>query len=120
MVNEVVISGVTVSSDVINTIVIDATEGVEGVAYVEGTKLSYNLISMIRQDAPVAPAKGVEIETEGEKLKLRVHVAAFFGYPFTKLASGVREAVADAMRLQVGAEVSEIDVCIEELVFPKE
>ena len=44
----------------------------------------------------------------------------FFGYPFTKLAEEVRAAVAEAVDAQIGVRVANIDVCIDELVFPKE
>ena len=49
-----------------------------------------------------------------------MRLAVFFGYPFTKLAADVREAVATAVDAQIGVRVSSIDVCIDELVFPKE
>jgi uncharacterized alkaline shock family protein YloU len=44
----------------------------------------------------------------------------FFGYPFTKLAEDVRTAVAEAVDAQVGVQVGAVNVCIDELVFPKE
>ena len=56
---------------------------------------------------------------DGE-LKVAVHLAVFYGYPFTKLAASVRAAIATAIREQVGVEVGSVDICIDSLVFPKE
>jgi uncharacterized alkaline shock family protein YloU len=44
----------------------------------------------------------------------------FYGYPFTKLAADVRSAVAAAVKSQMGVTVGKVDVCIDNLVFPKE
>lgn len=49
-----------------------------------------------------------------------MHLAVFYGYPFTKLAADVREAIAAAVTEQIGVEVDGVDVCIDSLVFPKE
>ena len=49
-----------------------------------------------------------------------MRLVVFFGYPFTKLAAEVRSAVANAVDAQIGVRVSSIDVCIDELIFPKE
>ncbi len=51
---------------------------------------------------------------------MTVHLAVFYGYPFTKLAAAVRTAVSTAILEQVGVEVAAVDVCIDSLVFPKE
>ena len=59
-------------------------------------------------------------ETRAEQLHVAVHLAVFYGYPFTKLAAVVREAIAKAVHEQIGVEVGAVDVCIDSLVFPKE
>ena len=51
---------------------------------------------------------------------MTVHLAVFYGYPFTKLAADVRAEVARAVTEQIGVPVSAVDVCIDSLVFPKE
>ena len=53
-------------------------------------------------------------------LRVTVHLAVFYGSPFTKLAAAVRDAVAEAISEQIGVEVGAVDVCIDSLVFPKE
>ena len=75
--------------------------------------------------APVARAESAQLGVDlakvvDDKLDITVHLAVFYGYPFTKLAEDVRTSVAEAIRGQVGYEVGNIDVCIDSLVFPKE
>jgi uncharacterized alkaline shock family protein YloU len=47
-------------------------------------------------------------------------LSVFYGYPFKKLATDVREGVAAAVRGQMGVEIGAVNVCIDNLVFPKE
>ena len=49
-----------------------------------------------------------------------MRLSVFYGYPFTKLAQEVRQAVAEAVSSQMGVECSRVDVFIDNLVFPRE
>ncbi|MDO4538415.1 MAG: Asp23/Gls24 family envelope stress response protein [Coriobacteriales bacterium] len=117
--SELVISGIGVSRDVVSTIVSLAAEHVEGVASVGENAIATGLISVFTSK-PASSTPVVESEVENDKLVLSVRLSVFYGYPFTKLASDVRKAVAAAVRSQMGVEVSRVDVCIDSLVFPKE
>ena len=68
----------------------------------------------------MTPDAAVESSVEDGELRIVVHLAVFYGYPFTKLAADVRNAVVVAIHEQVGVEVSAVDVCIDSLMFPKE
>ncbi len=117
--NELKFDGLSVSKGVVTTIVSQAADGVEGVASVGGNVITSSLISVFTPKANTSePA--VESSVEDGRLKVVVHLAVFYGYPFTKLASDVRDAVATAVAEQVGVEVGSVDVCIDSLVFPKE
>lgn len=116
--SELFIGGIGISKNVIATIVSQAAQKVEGVASVGGNVITSSLISVFTKSQPSGPA--VESEVVDGKLKVSIHLSVFYGYPFTKLAASVREAIATAMTEQVGIEVSSIDVCIDGLVFPKE
>ncbi|MCH3943593.1 MAG: Asp23/Gls24 family envelope stress response protein [Atopobiaceae bacterium] len=118
--NEIVISGITISQGVIATVVGMAAEKVAGVASVDGRNLTSSLIGMFTQTPAADQTKGVDCEVVDGKLHVTVRVAAFFGYPFVKLADDIRSAVASAVTEQIGVEVSSVDVCIDDLVFPKE
>ena len=118
--NEIVISGITISKSVIATVVSIAAEKVEGVASVGDHNLTSSLISMFTATPGATDASSVDCHVADDKLEITVRLAVFFGYPFTKLADDVRAAVAQAVAEQVGVEVASVDVCIDDLVFPKE
>ena len=84
-----------------------------------GNDTASNLVSVFTSRS-IAPEAAVESYVEDGDLRVVVHLAVFYGYPFTKLAADVRSAVATAISEQVGVEVSAVDVCIDSLVFPKE
>lgn len=116
---ELFISGIGISKNVITTVVTMAAEKVEGVARVGGNDIASSLVSVFTRRS-VSPEAAVESCVEDDKLRLTVHLAVFYGYPFTKLAAAVRAAVAKGVSEQVGVEVGAVDVCIDSLVFPKE
>ena len=117
--SELYISGIGVSKGVISTIVTLACDKVEGVARVGGNDIASNLVSVFTSRS-LAPDDAVESEVVDGSLKVTVHLAVFYGYPFTRLAASVREAVANAIDEQIGVQVGSVDVCIDSLVFPKE
>lgn len=119
MANELSIGGITVSSNVIATVVTIAAEKVDGVAYVNGHNVATSLVSLFTQ-TPTVALDTITSEVEDNKLVVSVPVAVFFGYTFTELAEEIRAAVAEAIETQVGVEVGAVDVRIDELVFPKE
>ncbi|OUO34637.1 Asp23/Gls24 family envelope stress response protein [Olsenella sp. An290] len=117
--SELTVSGIGISRAVVSTIVSLAARRVEGVASVGGNDIASSLISVFTSRS-VSPEKAVESSVEDDKLRVTVHLAVFYGYPFTKLAADVRAAVSDAITEQVGVDVAAVDVCIDSLVFPKE
>lgn len=116
---ELFISGIGISRSVLATIVSTAAEKVEGVAHVGGNDIASSLVSVFTNRS-LPQDEVVEAYVEDGQLRIVVHLAVFYGYPFTKLAAVVREAVARAIREQVGIDVDVVDVCIDGLVFPKE
>lgn len=120
MSSELRIAGMGVSHNVIATVVTAAVEKVEGIASIYGQDIASGLIAMLTS-RPQPNATAVECEVAADdSLHITVHLVAFFGYPFTKLAAQVREAIAVAIDSQIGVPISKIDVCIDELIFPKE
>ncbi len=117
--NELVISGIGISKNVVRAIVTAAAEKVEGVASVGNGVFASSLISVF---APKTSTGMPTVECSGEdgKLHVSVHLSVFYGYPFTKLAADVRQAVNAAVEEQIGVPAESVDVCIDNLVFPKE
>ncbi|MBR3318289.1 MAG: Asp23/Gls24 family envelope stress response protein [Atopobiaceae bacterium] len=116
---ELVIAGIGVSPTVVATIVSQAAMRVEGVAAVGENAIKSSLISMFTS-RPAVDEPAVESEVINDRLHISIHLSVFYGYPFTKLAEDVRMAVAEAVKSMMGVEVSAVDVCIDNLVFPKE
>ena len=119
MSNELVIAGISVAPAVVGTIVTQAAVRVEGVASVGENAIASSLLSVFTS-RPVNDEPAVEAEVVDDKLSVSVRLSVFYGYPFTKLADDVRTAVASAIKGQMGVEVGAVDVCIDNLVFPKE
>ena len=116
---ELFISGIGISRNVVATIVSRAVERVEGVASVGDKDIASSLVSVFTKNSNPA-TEPIEAKVVDDKLDITVHLAVFYGYPFTKLAADVRNEVADAITEQVGVGVTAVDVCIDSLVFPKE
>ncbi len=119
MEGELVIAGIGVSRNVVSTIVSTAAERVEGVASVGENAIASGLISVFTAK-PINAEPAVESSVVDDKLKVSIRLSVFYGYPFTKLAADVRSAVAAAVNSQMGVEVGSVDICIDNLVFPKE
>ena len=119
--SELTISGIGVSRQVVSAIVSAAAEKVEGVASVGQRATASNLVSVFFATGQVATdAETVEADVVDGGLHVTVHLTVLYGYPFTQLAAAVREAIAQAVREQMGVEVAAVDVCIDSIVFPKE
>lgn len=119
MESELVISGIGVSKSVVSTIVSQAAERVEGVASVGENAIASGLISVF-MSKPASSEPPVESEVVDDKLCVSVRLSVFYGYPFVPLAEAVRKAIAFAVSSQMGVETGSVDVCIDNLVFPKE
>lgn len=107
-----------ISNNVIDSIVTSAVEEIEGVAYVMGHNAASNILSLFINKTP-DPTDFITSKADGEKVSVDVPVAVFFGYEFPELAEKIREAAAEALNTQIGVEVSEVNVRIDQLIFPK-
>ena len=117
--SELTISGIGVSRQVVSAIVAAAAEKVEGVASVGERATASNLVSVFFATGQItSDSDAVEADVVDGALHVAVHL--LYGYPFTQLADAVREAVARAVREQMGVEIGAVDVCIDSIVFPKE
>ena len=119
--SELTISGIGVSRQVVSAIVAAAAEKVEGVASVGERATASNLVSVFFATGQItSDSDPVEADVVDGPLHVAGHLTVLYGYPFTQLADAVREAVARAVREQMGVEIGAVDVCIDSIVFPKE
>ena len=122
MSNELRIAGMGVSKSVVSTIVGAAAEKVEGVASVYGKDIASGIIAMLTSK-PQPTASAVECSVvDGDAIAITGAMQNTYtaGAYTCNGPEEVRAAVAEAVDAQIGVRVANIDVCIDELVFPKE
>lgn len=109
------IDGMAIAPGVVETIISLAANEVEGVASV-GDPTTSGILNIIGGGKP--STQGIEIETDEDN---RLHVTARLyvksGQVLPDIAAAVRQAVADAVATQVGAEVAEVDIFIDGIQF---
>ena len=113
---DITISGMVLSSAVIETIVSLAVKNVEGVVGLSGADKAAGPIARLFASASNKDAVDVDV-SEDEKLIISVRLEAEYGYVLPELADKVRTAVADAIEVQVNAPVERIDVYVDAVRF---
>lgn len=88
-------------------------EGVNKVSiYTSGGFVS-NLITKAKRQAILT-----HIDSNGN-LCVSVHVIVEYGYSIPELASQIRQHIADALLMQLGIEVGEVNISVESVAFAK-
>lgn len=108
------IDGMALAPGVVETIVTISAKEVEGVASVGGSGVS-GLKSIFNSKTGTP---GVELEvTDNNALLVAVHIEVYAGYVLPDVATALRQAVADAVKGQVGIAVESVDVYIDGVQF---
>lgn len=107
------LEGMAIAPGVVETIVSIAANEVEGVASVGPAVTSLRAMFTSR------PAtQGIEIEVgDDDKLNVSLRVDVYHGYVLPDLAANLRQAIADAVASQVGAQIGSVDVFIDGIQF---
>ena len=114
MTDEIKLEGLGIAPEVIEKIITLAAEEVDGVAGVcSGQKLTQLAQKAVNKQTP----RCIEVEVEAEGVAVDVHVEIEYGKPLHSVAADVQEAVADAIRSQVGTDVASVDVFVDGVVF---
>ncbi|MBR5258971.1 MAG: Asp23/Gls24 family envelope stress response protein [Eggerthellaceae bacterium] len=108
------VNGMSLAPGVVETIISIAAGEVEGVASVGSFAAGG-----IRAKLTAKPAtSGIEVEADAEgKLTVTLHVEVYHGHVLPELAANLRQAIADALLVQVGLEVAAIDIFIDGIQF---
>lgn len=107
--DSLVLDGVTIAVNVVDTIVRLAAQDIEGVEVVSAPS--------IRKMANVRP---VEVGTDAEgRLVVGVHVRVRYGTKIHEAAAAIKRAVSDAASTQIGLAPYAVDVYVDSLVFEK-
>lgn len=112
---DITISGMVLSSTVVETIVALAVKNVEGVVGLSGADQSAGPIARLFSSAS---KEAVDVDvSEDEKLIISVRIEVEFGYVLPELADKVRSAIVDAIEVQINAPVERIDVYVDAVRF---
>ncbi|WP_172136929.1 Asp23/Gls24 family envelope stress response protein [Adlercreutzia sp. ZJ473] len=117
MSNQLNVDGMSLAPGVVETIISIAANEVDGIASV-GSYATSGLRSML---ASRPSTSGIETSVDDEgKLAVTLHVEVRYGHVLPDLAARLREAVADALRVQVGVEVASVDVFVDGIQFDQQ
>lgn len=109
---ELNIDGMSIAPGVVETIISIAVSEVEGVAAVGGGA-GAGLLKLTNPSA-----QGIDmVVDEQNQLKVSVRVNVKSGRPLPQIAADIREAISDAVGIQVGLAVSNVDVYIDAITF---
>lgn len=107
-------SGMKLAPGVVDTIISITVSEVEGVASVGNKSTSTGFMSKF-QSKP--SHSGIETALEDDKLAVTLHIDVFYGYVLPELADKIRQAIYDALLVQVGIEVSRVDIFVDAIQF---
>ena len=114
MSNDLNVDGMSLAPGVVETIISIAANEVEGVASV-GSFAASGLRSMLVAKPSTA---GIETTLDAEgKLMVTLHIEVYYGQVLPELAATLRQSIADALLVQVGVEVSSVDIYVDGIQF---
>ena len=114
--SEMNVQGMVIAESVVETIVTMAIRDVEGVAGL-CTPAANGIRSLIGGKPAV---QSIQVEVgENDQLNITLHIDVKSGYVLPDVAANVRQAVADAVAIQVGAQVNSVDIYVDGIQFTK-
>jgi uncharacterized alkaline shock family protein YloU len=108
MSEEIRLEGLGIAPGVLDTIVQQAAQTVDGVVAIEGGRGVAGL---------VGKAGGVEVDVSEDVLSVAIHVTLAYGTPLQGVAREVQAAVSEALESMVGRAVGSVDVYVDGVSF---
>lgn len=106
-------SSMSLAPGVVDTIISITANSQEGVASI-GTPAGGFLARLTKR--PSTSGITTNIDQSG-KLEVTLHIVAKYGFSLTDLAENLRNAIAEALLVQVGVEVAFIDIYVDSISF---
>lgn len=103
----------TLAPGVVDTIISLTASELDGIASI-GTPAGGFLARIVNR--PTTSGIQTRFDDDG-KLEIVLHVVVEYGYVLPELADKLRQAIADALLVQIGVEVASIDVYIDGMQF---
>ena len=111
---EITVEGMSIASNVIETIVSIALNDVKGITAVGATPVN----GIMQALSGKGIAQGIEVDSdEAGKVALGIHVEVEYGTPLPEIAADIRQAVYDAVTTQIGVPVGRVDVYVDGIQF---
>lgn len=111
------IDGVEIAPGVVETIISLAAGEVDGVAGVGTAGTISSIVSAFNAGRAI-PTTGIEVTVgDDNRISVAITIQAYYGHRIVDVAERVRNAVADALKGQTGAEVAAVDVYVDGLAF---
>lgn len=115
MSEEVQLGEMTLAPGVLETIVTVAAREVEGVVSVVGSQ--QGLAQMAQKAVNRQAARSVSASVSEGAIEVALHIEVEYGRSLRLVGTEVQEAVAEAIRSQLGASVASVDVYIDAVRF---
>lgn len=117
MTESVQAQNMTLAPGVVDTIISITASETEGVASV-GSPVTSGLRAMFAQGPSTS---GIETVRDGDgQLDVSLHVTVYYGSVLPEVAEKLRQAIADALMVQVGITVRSVDIYIDGIQFPSQ
>lgn len=100
---------------VVDTIISITANGLDGVSSI-GTPAGGFFARLAKR--PSTSGIDTKMNDDG-KLEITLHLIAKYGFSLTDLAVALREAISEALIVQVGVEVERIDIYVDGIAFEK-
>lgn len=107
-------SGMKLAPGVVDTIISITANEVEGVAFVGSRNSASGFMSFFQSKPSLS---GIETSLEDGKLAIALHIEVYYGYVLPDLAEKIRQAISDALLVQVGIDVSRVDIYVDGIQF---
>lgn len=114
MTDKISMDNMTLAPGVVDTIISITVREQEGIASLGNPVASGFFSRLVNKPSTT----GIESHyDEDGKLAIALHIYVNYGYVLPELAEKLRQAIADALRVQVGIEVSSVDIFIDGIQF---
>lgn len=117
MTDSVQAQNMTLAPGVVDTIVSITASETEGVASV-GSPVTSGIRAMFQAGPSTS---GIEtVRNEDGTLDVSLHVSVYYGTVLPDLAEELRQAIAEALKVQVGMDVGCVDIYVDGIQFPSQ
>ncbi len=111
------IGDTTIAPGVVETIITLAAAEVEGVAGVGTAGALPSIVASFTAGKNI-PTAGIDLQrVDEDHVSLSLTIQMYYGHRLVEVADNVRTAVADALKGQIGVDVSNVDIYVDGLSF---